>query len=125
VGRRRERVGAEARRRGGAEGGARREERGRSWFALLVGGTERQRVSARCLAAQQYLTSAFSPHTRILAHTHTRSVALTLSLHNYRAFLKSHGWSEPIPGSHEDGPAGTRLTLKGHTLAGLFAGWSK
>lgn len=47
------------------------------------------------------------------------------SLHNYRAFLKGHGFSEPIPGSTEEGPAGTRLTLAGHSIAGLFAGWTK
>ncbi|CAK9787390.1 mitochondrial carrier protein [Cutaneotrichosporon oleaginosum] len=41
------------------------------------------------------------------------------SLHNYRAYLKDAGLSEPTP----DGE-GRRLTLLGHSIAGLFAGWT-
>jgi len=47
------------------------------------------------------------------------------SLHNYRAFLKSAGLSERIPGSHELGAEGTRLSMPGHWVAGVMAGWTK
>ncbi|KZT61312.1 mitochondrial carrier [Calocera cornea HHB12733] len=43
------------------------------------------------------------------------------SLHNYRLFLIKHGWTEPLPSSHT---GETRLTLSGHALAGLWAGWT-
>ncbi|KAM5531708.1 hypothetical protein V8D89_014628 [Ganoderma adspersum] len=41
------------------------------------------------------------------------------SLHNYRLFLIRQGMTEPISGS-----SGKRLTLIGHGIAGLFAGWT-
>ncbi|TBU34802.1 mitochondrial carrier [Dichomitus squalens] len=41
------------------------------------------------------------------------------SLHNYRLFLIGQGLTEPIPGSD-----GKRLTIVGHGIAGLFAGWT-
>jgi len=41
------------------------------------------------------------------------------SLHNYRLFLLRHGMTETSPG----GPP--RLTLIGHGVAGLFAGWTR
>ncbi|KAI0698417.1 mitochondrial carrier [Cerioporus squamosus] len=41
------------------------------------------------------------------------------SLHNYRLFLMKYGWTEPTPGSDTK-----RLTLVGHGIAGLFAGWT-
>ncbi|KAF8710467.1 Mitochondrial carrier protein, partial [Rhizoctonia solani] len=44
------------------------------------------------------------------------------SLHNYRLFLIRHGVTEPIPGSSD--PNAKRLTLFGHWLAGLGAGWT-
>lgn len=44
------------------------------------------------------------------------------SLHNYRAFLKSHGFAERDPYSSD---GGQRLSLVGHTVAGAFAGWTK
>jgi hypothetical protein len=43
------------------------------------------------------------------------------SLHNYRNFLLKHGFDQPVPGSDD----ARRLSLKGHTIAGLGAGWSK
>ncbi|KAL1411994.1 hypothetical protein Q8F55_002989 [Vanrija albida] len=46
------------------------------------------------------------------------------SLHNYRAFLKDHGFAERIPGTVGDGPEDERLSLLGHSIAGLFAGWT-
>jgi solute carrier family 25 carnitine/acylcarnitine transporter 20/29 len=55
-------------------------------------------------------------------------VALNISLHNYRAFLRTHGFTEPDPHSPllpNGEPANpNRLTLGGHALAGLFAGWT-
>ena len=42
------------------------------------------------------------------------------SLHNYRLFLIRQGMTEPIPES-----SGKRLTLVGHGVAGLFAGWTR
>ncbi|KZT72800.1 mitochondrial carrier [Daedalea quercina L-15889] len=39
------------------------------------------------------------------------------SLHNYRLFLIRHGMTESVPGSDA-----RRLTVAGHTIAGLFAG---
>ncbi|CAE6536696.1 unnamed protein product [Rhizoctonia solani] len=44
------------------------------------------------------------------------------SLHNYRLFLIRNGVTEPIPGSSD--PDARRLTLFGHWLAGLGAGWT-
>ncbi|KDN51469.1 hypothetical protein RSAG8_00014, partial [Rhizoctonia solani AG-8 WAC10335] len=44
------------------------------------------------------------------------------SLHNYRLFLIRNGVTEPIPGSSD--PDARRLTLSGHWLAGLGAGWT-
>ncbi|KAI0932066.1 hypothetical protein AcW1_000707 [Taiwanofungus camphoratus] len=41
------------------------------------------------------------------------------SLHNYRLFLIRHNMVESVPGSSD-----RRLTLAGHGLAGLFAGWT-
>ncbi|KAG6851201.1 hypothetical protein H0H93_015211 [Arthromyces matolae] len=41
------------------------------------------------------------------------------SLHNYRLFLVRHGLSEPTPTTGIP-----RLTLMGHGIAGLFAGWT-
>ncbi|KAH9898289.1 mitochondrial carrier [Cubamyces lactineus] len=41
------------------------------------------------------------------------------SLHNYRLFLIREGMTEPVPGSDVK-----RLTLVGHGIAGLFAGWT-
>ncbi|KAI0375111.1 mitochondrial carrier [Pilatotrama ljubarskyi] len=41
------------------------------------------------------------------------------SLHNYRLFLIRHGFTETVPGSDVK-----RLTLAGHGIAGLFAGWT-
>lgn len=41
------------------------------------------------------------------------------SLHNYRLFLIRQGMTEPISGS-----SAKRLTLVGHGIAGLFAGWT-
>ncbi|WVQ73066.1 hypothetical protein IAR50_002629 [Cryptococcus sp. DSM 104548] len=41
------------------------------------------------------------------------------SIHNYRAFLLGHGFQERIPGSDKE-----RLSILGHTVAGLFAGWT-
>ncbi|WWC97124.1 hypothetical protein V866_004002 [Kwoniella sp. B9012] len=41
------------------------------------------------------------------------------SLHNYRAILLRHGFAERIPESD-----GERLSLLGHSVAGLFAGWT-
>ncbi|KAI8990540.1 mitochondrial carrier [Trametes punicea] len=41
------------------------------------------------------------------------------SLHNYRLFLIRHGMTEPVPGTDVK-----RLTLVGHGIAGLFAGWT-
>ncbi|WVO15542.1 hypothetical protein L204_103202 [Cryptococcus depauperatus] len=41
------------------------------------------------------------------------------SVHNYRAFLLSHGLGERVPGSDQQ-----RLSILGHTIAGLFAGWT-
>ncbi|KAL1951382.1 hypothetical protein VTO73DRAFT_531 [Trametes versicolor] len=41
------------------------------------------------------------------------------SLHNYRLFLVEHGLTETVPGSDVK-----RLTLVGHGIAGLFAGWT-
>ncbi|WVQ76293.1 hypothetical protein IAR50_005958 [Cryptococcus sp. DSM 104548] len=43
------------------------------------------------------------------------------SLHNYRAFLLTHGFGERDPGSEE---GKERLSMLGHTTAGLFAGWT-
>ncbi|QRW00353.1 mitochondrial carrier protein [Ceratobasidium sp. AG-Ba] len=42
------------------------------------------------------------------------------SLHNYRLFLIRSGLTEPVPGS----PDTKRLTIFGHGLAGLWAGWT-
>jgi solute carrier family 25 carnitine/acylcarnitine transporter 20/29 len=42
------------------------------------------------------------------------------SLHNYRVVLKDAGFSEANPNGE-----GSRLTLLGHSVAGLFAGWTK
>ncbi|KAG8746692.1 hypothetical protein FRC10_003996 [Ceratobasidium sp. 414] len=42
------------------------------------------------------------------------------SLHNYRLFLIRSGLTEPVPGS----PDARRLTLFGHGLAGIWAGWT-
>ena len=42
------------------------------------------------------------------------------SLHNYRLFLIRQGLTEPIPGSDKK-----RLTIVGHGIAGLFAGWTR
>ncbi|TFY65157.1 hypothetical protein EVJ58_g2160 [Rhodofomes roseus] len=39
------------------------------------------------------------------------------SLHNYRLFLTRHGMTETVPESGTQ-----RLTIAGHTVAGLFAG---
>lgn len=47
------------------------------------------------------------------------------SLHNYRAFLTAHGFTEPVLYAVEDGTESRRLTIAGHSLAGLFAGWTK
>ncbi|KEP53337.1 carnitine/acylcarnitine carrier protein [Rhizoctonia solani 123E] len=44
------------------------------------------------------------------------------SLHNYRLFLIRNGVTETIPGSSD--PGARRLTLFGHWLAGLGAGWT-
>ncbi|KAI0735057.1 mitochondrial carrier [Earliella scabrosa] len=41
------------------------------------------------------------------------------SLHNYRLFLVAQGLTEAVPGSDIK-----RLTLAGHGIAGLFAGWT-
>ncbi|UOH83864.1 hypothetical protein LQV05_006602 [Cryptococcus neoformans] len=41
------------------------------------------------------------------------------SLHNYRAFLSAHGLGEQVPNSDQK-----RLSLLGHSVAGLFAGWT-
>ncbi|KGB77259.2 solute carrier family 25 (mitochondrial carnitine/acylcarnitine transporter) member 20/29 [Cryptococcus deuterogattii R265] len=41
------------------------------------------------------------------------------SLHNYRAFLSAHGLGEGVPNSDQQ-----RLSLLGHSVAGLFAGWT-
>ncbi|KAI0361497.1 mitochondrial carrier [Trametes cingulata] len=41
------------------------------------------------------------------------------SLHNYRLFLIRHGFTETVPDSDVK-----RLTLVGHGIAGLFAGWT-
>ncbi|WVO14819.1 hypothetical protein L204_102458 [Cryptococcus depauperatus] len=41
------------------------------------------------------------------------------SLHNYRVFLMNHGLGENIPNGD-----GQRLSLVGHSVAGLFAGWT-
>ncbi|OSD03179.1 mitochondrial carrier [Trametes coccinea BRFM310] len=41
------------------------------------------------------------------------------SLHNYRLFLIRHGLTETVPGTDVK-----RLTLVGHGIAGLFAGWT-
>ncbi|ORY25178.1 mitochondrial carrier domain-containing protein [Naematelia encephala] len=46
------------------------------------------------------------------------------SLHNYRAFLKAHGFAERIPGTIDIGAKGERLSILGHSTAGLFAGWT-
>ncbi|OXH60572.1 solute carrier family 25 (mitochondrial carnitine/acylcarnitine transporter), member 20/29 [Cryptococcus neoformans] len=40
-------------------------------------------------------------------------------LHNYRAFLSAHGLGEQVPNSDQK-----RLSLLGHSVAGLFAGWT-
>ncbi|WVR03445.1 hypothetical protein IAU60_000436 [Kwoniella sp. DSM 27419] len=42
------------------------------------------------------------------------------SLHNYRAILLRHGFTERNAGGAE----GQRLSLLGHSVAGLFAGWT-
>ncbi|KAG9087462.1 hypothetical protein FS749_002901 [Ceratobasidium sp. UAMH 11750] len=42
------------------------------------------------------------------------------SLHNYRLFLIRSGLTEPVPGS----PDARRLTIFGHGVAGLWAGWT-
>lgn len=44
------------------------------------------------------------------------------SLHNYRLFLIRNGFTEPIPGSRDSDAR--RLTVFGHGLAGLWAGWT-
>jgi len=41
------------------------------------------------------------------------------SLHNYRLYLRHCGFSEAIPGQDR-----VRLSLLGHGVAGLFAGWT-
>ncbi|KAK1926214.1 mitochondrial carrier domain-containing protein [Papiliotrema laurentii] len=46
------------------------------------------------------------------------------SLHNYRNWLKKAGFSERIPGTTGIGPDERRLTIIGHSIAGLGAGWS-
>ncbi|RSH90686.1 hypothetical protein EHS25_001291 [Saitozyma podzolica] len=46
------------------------------------------------------------------------------SLHNYRAYLKTHGFAEPNPYASRDDQDPLRLSLLGHTVAGLFAGWT-
>ncbi|EJU01074.1 mitochondrial carrier [Dacryopinax primogenitus] len=43
------------------------------------------------------------------------------SLHNYRLFLIKHGWTERLPSSST---GERRLTLSGHAVAGLWAGWT-
>jgi len=43
------------------------------------------------------------------------------SLHNYRLFLIKRGWTEPLPSSTT---GERRLTLSGHAIAGLWAGWT-
>jgi len=40
-------------------------------------------------------------------------------LHNYRLRLRELGFNEPVPGQDR-----ARLTLFGHGIAGLFAGWT-
>ncbi|WVQ80377.1 hypothetical protein IAT38_002482 [Cryptococcus sp. DSM 104549] len=42
------------------------------------------------------------------------------SLHNYRKFLLTHGFGERISPTSD----GQRLSILGHGIAGLFAGWS-
>ncbi|KAF8610626.1 mitochondrial carrier [Ceratobasidium sp. AG-I] len=44
------------------------------------------------------------------------------SLHNYRLFLIRNGLTEPIPGSRDSDAK--RLTVFGHGVAGLWAGWT-
>lgn len=54
-----------------------------------------------------------------------RATADPFSLHNYRAYLKAHGFAERIPQSKNIGADGYRLSILGHSVAGLFAGWTK
>ncbi|EAL18152.1 hypothetical protein CNBK1730 [Cryptococcus deneoformans B-3501A] len=49
----------------------------------------------------------------------TDSILMGSSLHNYRAFLSAHGLGEQVPNSDQK-----RLSLLGHSVAGLFAGWT-
>ncbi|KAI9635923.1 mitochondrial carrier protein [Dioszegia hungarica] len=44
------------------------------------------------------------------------------SLHNYRAYLRDNGFGEHDPTGAS--PDGRRLSILGHTVAGLFAGWT-
>ena len=64
------------------------------------------------------------PHGQVRFHVPPR-LKTDDSLHNYRNFLKDYGLDERIPGSTEIGAEGKRLSIMGHTVAGLMAGWTK
>jgi solute carrier family 25 carnitine/acylcarnitine transporter 20/29 len=44
------------------------------------------------------------------------------SLHNYRRFLLDNGFAERSRTGSSDS---SRLSLLGHSIAGMFAGWTK